>query len=184
MATKARAYLAQARSDLEAYDVSGKAAEPVIAEHHRLHLLQMALEKLAKSFLYDAAPAADFNHSVVLKAVNVLRGNPAAANASGAATLSAFRRELEAAKPVLLLIEAASPSVGFDGRTLRREESERTANVEYPWQLEPNDPTSWVSPATRPVRLLRRLREDRNTAVAERLLRRLFAVAEAVLPED
>ena len=56
MASKARAYAQQARADYDAYVASGEADEPVLGEHHRLHLLQMALEKLAKAFLYHAEP--------------------------------------------------------------------------------------------------------------------------------
>ena len=40
-------------------------------------------------------------------------------------TLQKFIWMLDAAKPILLQIEAASPSVGADGRALTREQSER-----------------------------------------------------------
>jgi len=65
MATKARAYAEQARADYDAYVASGEAAEPALGEHHRLQLLQMALEKLAKAFLYHAEPGAQYSHHVV-----------------------------------------------------------------------------------------------------------------------
>jgi len=47
MASKARAYAEQARADYDAYAASGEADESSLGEHHRLQLLQMALEKLA-----------------------------------------------------------------------------------------------------------------------------------------
>ena len=149
MATKARAYAEQARADYDAYVASGEAAEPTLGEHHRLQLLQMALEKFAKAFLYHAEPDARYWHHVVLSAINRLRSH-AIAEAAGMKLLS-FSRALDAAKPIFLQIEAASPSVGFDGRGLTREESERTANAEYPWQSDPNDPASWIAPGSVPA---------------------------------
>ena len=125
MANKARAYAEQARADYDAYVASGEA--PALGEHHRLQLLQMALEKLAKAFLYHAEPNARYAHHVALSAINRLRSH-AIAEATGM-TLVTFSRMLDAAKPIFLQIEAASPSVGFDGRGLSREESERSANV-------------------------------------------------------
>jgi hypothetical protein len=62
MATKARAYVTQARADFDAYVASGEANEASIGEHHRLQLLQMALEKLSKSILYHAEPEARYSH--------------------------------------------------------------------------------------------------------------------------
>ena len=62
MASKARAYAMQARADYEAHVASSVAVEPVLDEHHRLQLLQMALEKLAKAFLYHAEPGRTLSH--------------------------------------------------------------------------------------------------------------------------
>src|SRR5687768_8834036 len=109
MATKARAYAIQARADYDAYVASGETGEPALGEHHRLQLLQMALEKVAKAFLYHAEPAATYSHHVVLSALNRLRAH-AIAEAAGM-TLGPFCRMLDAAKPIFLRIEAASPSV-------------------------------------------------------------------------
>src|SRR5438128_11889526 len=116
MATKARAYAEQARADYDAYAASGEAAEPALGEHHRLQLLQMALEKLAKSFLYHAEPDARYSHHVVLSAINRLRSH-AVAEAVGV-KLAQLSRMLDSAKSIYLQIEAASPSVGPDGRGL------------------------------------------------------------------
>jgi hypothetical protein len=145
MATKARAYAEQARADYDAYVASGEAAEVALGEHHRLQLLQMALEKLAKAFLYHAEPHAQYSHHVVTSALNRLRSH-AVAEAAGM-KLAQFSRMLDAARPIFLQIESASPSVGNDGRGLTREESERTANVEYPWQVDERDDASWIAPA-------------------------------------
>lgn len=185
MASKSRAYVAQARADYDAYvasgDVDAAAAELTLGEHHRLQLLQMALEKLAKAFLYHAEPDATYAHHVVLSAINRLRAH-AVAEAMGT-TLARLTWMLNSAKPVFLQIEAASPSVGFDGRGLTRDESERTANVEYPWQADPNEPTSWVAPATYSFRIVHDLRYDPRSYAAVRLLDRLIAAADVVLPQ-
>jgi hypothetical protein len=180
MATKARAYAEQARADYDAYVASGETVELSIGEHHRLQLLQMAVEKLAKAFLYHAEPDARYAHNVVLSAVNRIRSH-AIAEAAGM-KLGQFIRMLDSAKPILLQIEAASPSVGSDGRGLTREESERTANVEYPWQRDENDVASWVAPASQTFRIVHDLRYDPRSQAAVRLLGRLINVADAILP--
>lgn len=180
MATKARAYAEQARADYDAYVASGESAEPSLGEHHRLQLLQMALEKLAKAFLYHAEPNARYSHHVVVSALNRIRSH-AVAEAAGM-MLGPFIRMLDAARPILLQIEAVSPSVGFDGRGLTREQSERTANVEYPWQRDDNDAASWVAPASHSFGIVHQLRYDRRSYTAVRLLDRLIDAADAVLP--
>jgi hypothetical protein len=180
MASKARAYAEQARADYGAYLASGEAYEPALGEHHRLQLLQMALEKLAKAFLYHAEPNARYAHHVALSAINRLRLH-AIAEAAGM-TLVTFGRELDAAKPIFLQIEAASPSVGLDGRGLTREQSERTMNVEYPWQSDINDDASWTAPASTSFPVLRRLRYDPRSYRAVRLLGHLIQAADTVLP--
>jgi hypothetical protein len=180
MATKARAYAEQARADYDAYQASGESETAILGEHHRLQLLQMALEKLAKAFLYHAEPNAQYSHHVVLSAINRLRAHRIA-EAAGM-TLAVFSRMLDAAKPIFLQIEAASPSVGPDGRALTREESERTANVEYPWQANLNDPASWIAPVSRPLAIVHELRYDPRSATAVRLLDRLIKAANTILP--
>ncbi|HZK80310.1 MAG TPA: hypothetical protein VFC46_04565 [Humisphaera sp.] len=180
MASKARAYAEQARADYDAYVASGETAESSLGEHHRLQLLQMALEKLAKAFLYHAEPNARYPHHVVVSPLNRIRSH-AIAEAVGL-KLSQFIRMLEAAKPILLQIEATSPSVGFDGRGLTREESERTANVEYPWQLDANDAASWAAPASHSFGIVRQLRYDPRSYRAIRMIDRLIHAANAVLP--
>ncbi|HWE04280.1 MAG TPA: hypothetical protein VG326_17880 [Tepidisphaeraceae bacterium] len=180
MASKARAYVEQARADYDAYVASGEAVESSLGEHHRLQLLQMALEKLAKALLYHAEPNARYPHHVVASALNRIRSH-AVAEAVGV-KLSQFIRMLEAAMPILVEIEASSPSVGLDGRGLTREESERTANVEYPWQLDVNNATSWVAPVSHAFGIVSRLRYDSRSYAAVRLIDRLIGTADAVLP--
>jgi len=181
VASKARADAEQARADYGAYVASGEAAEPALGEHHRLQLLQMALEKLAKAFLYHGEPSGRYSHHVALSAINRLRSHTIA-EAAGM-TFVTFSRMLDAAKPIFLQIEAASPSVGSDGRGLTREESERTSNVEYPWQSDVTDPSSWIAPASRPFSIVHDLRYDPRSVRAVHLLDRLIDAAATVLPK-
>lgn len=181
MATKARAYAEQARADYDAYVASGDAADAALGEHHRLQLLQMALEKFAKALLYHAEPEARYTHHVVRSALNRLRSH-AIAEALGM-KLAQFSRILDSAKPIFLQIEASSPSVGNDGNGLTRQESEQTANVEYPWQADENDDASWIAPASHAFPIVRALRYDRRSSIAVRLLDRLIQAADAVLPQ-
>jgi hypothetical protein len=180
MATKARAYAEQARADYNAYVASGEPSESPLGEHHRLQLLQMALEKVAKAFLYHAEPEGRYPHHVVVSALNRIRSH-AIAEAAGT-NLKQFHRMLDSAKPILLQIEAVSPSVGFDGRGLTREESERTANVEYPWQRDENDSASWIAPVSHSFAIVHALRYDPRSYVAVRLLDRLIDAANVILP--
>ena len=124
-----------------------------LGEHHRLQLLQMALEKLAKAFLYHAEPDARYSHHVVQSALNRLRSH-AVAEAAGMKLRRSVGCSMRQGR-FSSQIEAASPSVGYDGRGLTREESERTANVEYPWQADEKDDASWVAPASHQKALAR-----------------------------
>jgi len=180
MASRARAYAEQARADYDAYLASGEGIEPGIGEHHRLQLLQMASEELAKAFLYHAEPNARYSHHVALAAINRVRAH-AVAEAVGM-TLATFSQPLDAAKPNFLQIEAASPSAGPDGKGLTREESERTASVEYPWQSNVNDPASWMAPVSHSFAIVHALRYDPRSVTTVRLLGRLIEAANTVLP--
>ena len=179
MPTKAAAYAEQAHADYRAYVASGATVDSALGEHHRLQLLQMALEKVSKAFLYHAEPEARLSHHVALSAINRLRFH-AVAQAAGM-SLPQLGRSLDAAKPIFLQIEAASPSVGPDGRALTRDQSERSANVEYPWQADADDPCSWVVPAAHPFPIVRQLRFDPRSVQAVRLLGRLIDAAGAIL---
>ena len=180
MGSKARAYAEQARADFDAYVASGDADPPGLDEHHRLHLLQMSPEKMAKAFLYSAEPEARYSHHVVVAALNRVR-TYAVADAVGV-TLSQPSRMLAVARPILLQVEASSPSVGPDGRALTRDQSERTQNIEYPWQREEADPASWIAPVAHPFAIVRQLRRDPNIVASVRLLDRLIHAADVVLP--
>src|SRR2546430_6487585 len=82
----------------------------------------MALERLARASLSHAEPDARYAHHVVLSAMNRLRSH-AVAQAAGL-KFRPLSQLLDLAKPIYLQIEAASPSVGNDGRALTREGAE------------------------------------------------------------
>ena len=180
--TKPRAYLVQARADFDAYLAAYDVGEAGVGEHHRLQFLQMALEKVCKSFLYEAAPTAQFPHNVVTRGLNAMKRHDVAEQVG--LPLRNLVRQLDGLKSVYLMIAAASPSIGFDGsegRTLTREESERTQNVEYPWQDDLDDPSSWIAPAEHDFRIVYVLRRQRDGALAVRLLGKVVAIADRVL---
>jgi hypothetical protein len=178
LASRGRAFLEQARSDLKAFDRSGSGFD--VADHHRLLFLQMALEKLCKSFLYAGLPDGQFSHNVVGTAVRVMRQQDVA-RAMGIDTKTLSRR-LMAAQPVWMRVAAASPSIASDGRTLDRRQSERSQNVEYPWHADPDDPLSWTAPASQRFDLVRELRFERSAVAAIVLMERLADAADKVLP--
>ena len=64
MRTWSEAFAEQATSDLFAYEHLARSALPVC---HRLHYLQMWLEKLCKAHLYSDDPELRFTHSIVRK---------------------------------------------------------------------------------------------------------------------
>ena len=177
MASKARAYAEQARADLDAYVASGEAGG--VGESYRLQLLQMSLEKLMKAFLYAAEPRGLFSHNVVAKGINAMNRYDVA-EAVGL-KLPELRVRLEQSRQTFMLIAAASPSIGFGDERLERAESERTANVEYPWQTDAADPLSWVAPASHLFPAVHNLRFNKHAIASLTLLGHLIDAAEAVL---
>ena len=177
MASKARAYAEQARADFDAYVASGEGGG--LGETYRLQLLQMSLKKLMKAFLYSAEPGGQFSHNVVVKGINAMNRH-AVSEAVGLA-LPELRRRLDQSRRTFLLIAAASPSIGFRDERLERAESERTANVEYPWQKDQSDPLSWVAPASHVFRAVHNLRFNKHATASLTLLDQLITAADAVL---
>jgi len=122
MPTFAQAFQLQASSDLDAYEALVSTTVPV---SHRLHYLQMWLEKLCKAYLW--LPGADTvelrtRHQVVGAVLPRLirekwRRLPAFDQAPQMPAIRAFCRE----------IDLLHPQVDDGGR--------RPDNVEYPWEV-------------------------------------------------
>jgi hypothetical protein len=138
--TKARAFLIQAQADLAFFAALIDSNDPRVLDCHRLQVLQMSVEKLGKAVLYHAAPDATYGHVIVAKLINVIRTKPIA-TATGFKSFAAYKRFLDAAKPVLTQIESFTPAV-----------SERKA--EYPFRQAADDDTSWRAPCEFPPREL------------------------------
>ncbi len=117
MDTWSRAFAEQAASDLDVYE---RLAKSTLPQNHRLHYLQMWLEKLCKAYVYKAnLDALKTTHNVVAKVLPRLInehwrriGLERAPNTTEIRTLC---RE----------IDLLHPQVDDDNR--------RPENVEYPW---------------------------------------------------
>ena len=120
--TKSEAFLRQARADLAYFDLLADLTDPRVLDCHRLQVLQMAVEKLAKSFLFNADPSVERGHAVVKQMVNVLKTRPVG-RAVGYRTFESYASFLQNARPVLVRIEAVTPAVD---RTLRPEQIPKT----------------------------------------------------------
>jgi len=118
MTTWSGAFAAQAASDLEAYDLLARSALPV---SHRLHYLQMWLEKLCKAHVYESnIEGLKDTHSVIARILPRL--------------VDEYWRRIGFARPsnaaeirnLCLEIDRLHPSVKDNNR--------RPDNLEYPWQ--------------------------------------------------
>jgi hypothetical protein len=122
MPSFAEAFRLQALSDLQAYEALVPTALPV---SHRLHYLQMWLEKLCKAYLWlPDAEAADLRnrHQVVGAVLPRLVGERWR-------RLAAFGRQspnMPAIRALCREIDLLHPQVDDGGR--------RPDNVEYPWE--------------------------------------------------
>ena len=76
-----------------------------------------------------------------------------------------------------MLIAAASPSVGFKGERLEREDSDRSPNAEYPWQADADDADSCVWPASQSFAAVHTLRYNKHAISAFKLLNKIVEVA-------
>lgn len=119
MTTRSEAFAAQAASDLDAYDVLAGSTLP---SSHRLHYLQMWLEKLCKAYLWLPEATADElrnKHNVVDKILPRMIGEH-------------WRRigfeqrpDIASIRQICREIDLLHPQVDDNDR--------RPDNVEYPW---------------------------------------------------
>lgn len=119
MLTQSEAFAAQAASDLEAYNVLADSSLP---SSHRLHYLQMWLEKLCKAYLW--LPDAGANelrsrHNVVDKVLpQIIREHWRRIGFTQ-------RPDVDAIRQLCREVDLLHPQVDDNGR--------RPDNVEYPW---------------------------------------------------
>jgi hypothetical protein len=147
MTTLSEAFAAQAASDFTAYTAL-TLANPPLPRCHRLHYLQMWLEKLCKAYLWlpQAAAQAELRtrHNVVAKVLPVLIRQHWAQIG-----FTTPRPELDYIRYLCREIDLLHPQIDDAGR--------RPDNVEYPW---PVGPTDAKVPATWPFRITERMESN------------------------
>jgi hypothetical protein len=118
MVTRAEAFAVQAASDLNAYDFLSASTLPSC---HRLHCLQMWLEKLCKAYLWLPGGSEDLRtvHSVVAKVL------PRMISEHWRRIRFERRPNMSALREVCREIDLLHPAIDDNGR--------RPDNVEYPW---------------------------------------------------
>ena len=134
MASRAESFATQAASDLAAYDVLCASSLPTC---HRLHYLQMWLEKLCKAYLWLPGGTEDLRmlHNVVAKVL------PRMISEHWRRIGFRERPNISAIREICREIDLLHPQVDDDGR--------RPDNVEYPWVAVSGDV---VAPADSPAR--------------------------------
>jgi hypothetical protein len=135
MTTRTEAFAAQAAADLAAYELL---AESSLPSSHRLHYLQMWLEKLCKAYLWLPTAAADdirTKHNVVDKVL------PRIISEHWRRIGFAQRPDIAAIRQLCREVDLLHPQVDDNGR--------RPDNVEYPWTTPTGDseiPARWRFP--------------------------------------
>ena len=132
MTTWSEAFAAQAASDLDAYDVLAGSSLP---SSHRLHYLQMWLEKLCKAYLWLPEATADdlrTKHNVVDKVL------PRIISEHWRRIGFDQRPDIASIRQLCREVDLLHPQVDDNGR--------RRDNVEYPWLVASGDvevPARW-----------------------------------------
>ena len=119
MTTRSEAFAAQAASDLDAYDILASSTLP---SSHRLHYLQMWLEKLCKAYLWLPEAAADdlrSKHNVVDKVL------PRIIQEHWRRIGFTHRPDIASIRQLCREVDLLHPQVDDNGR--------RPDNVEYLW---------------------------------------------------
>jgi hypothetical protein len=116
MRTWSEAFVEQAASDLNTYEFLARSVLPTC---HRLHYLQMWLEKLCKAHLYSEADQLQFTHNVVAKTLPKLVFEHWQRTRFQAPGIAGDIREL------CREIDLLHPQVDNGGRN--------PENAEYPW---------------------------------------------------
>ena len=132
MTTRAEAFAHQAASDLDVYDLLFESSLP---GSHRLHYLQMWLEKLCKAYLWMPNSAAEDlrgRHNVIDKVLPRIIGD------HWRRIGFQHRPNIAAIRQLCREIDLLHPQIDDNGR--------RPDNVEYPWTSKSGDvevPARW-----------------------------------------
>lgn len=140
----------QAQSDLAAYEVLALSSLPSC---HRLHYLQIWLEKLCKAYSWSAAtgradnpPDYERTHNIVAKVL------PPMIRAHWENIGSDSPPDFQEIRALCREIDLLHPQVDADGK--------RPDNVEYPWAAMRDGHPQIVAPATESFRLNERLHQN------------------------
>jgi hypothetical protein len=118
-----RAYLKQSESDFDMFQFLNKSKQPFC---HALHYLQMATEKLAKSFLAShASPPSKRTHYALVRFLKLSKADQVIRNGLGyEKNYNAYASYIDSLMKIAEKVERLAP-VGADYDTL---------NPEYPWR--------------------------------------------------
>jgi hypothetical protein len=164
------AFLAQARSDLTAYDAlcTLKSVSPC----HQLHYLQMLTEKISRAARMAAgvSNAHEASHKAFSKLTAILERSDFAAKRLGMDKAS-YRHFVKRAHGLAREIEELAPAIGTG------------PNVEYPWEGRDGDGAIiWHVPADYPFPVYLRLRQADGVTLLK-LVRILIENFDAVMGE-
>ena len=181
MRPRAEAFLRQARADFAAFRHLLVSDAPEVADCHRLLMLQMAIEKLAKAVLYARDDEAEVGHAAAMLLPAELQTRRAARILGYASTRSLIRA-VSRARPTLAEIARLHPSVTPGGDAADRPESVRHVNVEYPWFARDGRGLRWTAPADQGFPLTLRLTRRGDGHQTLRLLEQVLERAEELVP--
>jgi len=110
------AFARQAQSDLDAYELLASSALPT---SHRLHYLQMWLEKLCKAYQLRESPQIELTHQVVSKVL------PKLIEENWTRVGSKFKPDMKIIRDLCREIDLLHPQIDHGGK--------RPDKAEYPW---------------------------------------------------
>jgi hypothetical protein len=163
-------FLAQARSDLAAYD--GLCRLKDLSPCHQLHYLQMLTEKIARALRMAAgvSNAHEASHKAFSKLTAILERSDFAAKRL-AMDKASYRHFVKRAHGLAREIEQLAPAIGTG------------PNVEYPWEgRDDSGATTWHVPAEYPFPVYLRLRQADGVNLLK-LVRILINDFDAVMGE-
>jgi hypothetical protein len=173
------AFLRQARSDFQVFEILREQDRSEVPECHPLHYLQMATEKLAKAaFMALGVDVGDRYSHVAFSHIPHHLCRRDVARALGWADFRAFQAFLRGAAPLFREIDELNPSVGPQQPGGAPQEG---PNVEYPWRArDAAGEITWFAPTEHRFGLLDRLRHSSDGARQLQFVRLLLERFEGV----
>ncbi len=171
--TKSEAFLAQARSDFQVFELLLQQDRDRVPACHPGHYLQMSMEKLAKAALQRAGDDPGYTHEAFSLLRHHLKRRDVA-HALGYSNFSTFRDFLDRSAGLFRRIEALHPDVP---------KSANGPNVEYPWEARNAGlEVIWQTPANQDFSVLTELQSSSDGAQLVVVIRSLLERFEVVFP--